>query len=286
MELQSEIIHTAPRQAATVVMLRDGPAGLEVFLIKRHGLSDVMGGAYVFPGGKLDASDAELGETFLDQTPPALHAKLGEPDLDVATAAGLYVAALREAYEESGVLFAHSSAGSTLPVCNEAPGFNAMLTTRGLQLQTQAVIPWSRWITPRMPSVGSKRFDTRFFISAVPAGQTALHDNHEATDSTWLSPRAALEQYWEYHIELAPPQIMSLSHLSRFPDVASALDAAKKQLPPTIFPEAFDKNGERVICYPGDPEHSVAQRALPGPTRLLYRNRRFEPSDGFEALFN
>jgi len=109
MQLNSKLITSPPRAAATVVMLRDVPQGMEVFLLKRHGLSDVLGGAYVFPGGKLDRADAELDlAAHLDQSPQSLHASLNEPDIDTLTAASLYVAALREAFEESGVLFAEN----------------------------------------------------------------------------------------------------------------------------------------------------------------------------------
>jgi 8-oxo-dGTP pyrophosphatase MutT (NUDIX family) len=287
MEINSEVVHTPPRHAATVIMLRDTAHGLEVFLVKRHGLSDVLGGAYVFPGGKLDASDAELDPlVYLDQAPLDLHAALGESETDPRTATALYVAALREAFEESSILFTQDarlarlaqSGGSSRP-------FNTMLSDLSLRLQTSAMVPWSRWITPRMPSVTSKRFDTRFFVAAVPAGQEASHDNFETTESQWLQPRAALEQYWNGHIELAPPQIMSLAHLARHTTVHSVLSAARTGTPPLIMPEPFDEAGERVICYPGDPRHTVTARAMPGPTRLHYRNRRFEPLGGFEALF-
>jgi len=286
MELNSEVITATPRDAATVIMLRDAPHGLEVFLVKRHGLSDVLGGAYVFPGGKLDASDALLDARLLDASPAQLHAALGEPATPVATATGLYVAALREAFEESGVLFARGALPAGDAAAQGKKGaFNQMVLDHALQLQTRAVLPWSRWITPIMPSVSSKRFDTRFFVSAVPEGQTALHDSHEATESVWLAPRTALEQYWNGQIELAPPQIMTLAHLSRHTSVADAMEAARSSLPPVILPEAFNEAGERVICYPGDPQHAVSARAMPGPTRLHYRNRRFEPAQGFEALF-
>lgn len=160
-----------------------------------------------------------------------------------------------------------------------------MLAELQVRLQTRHVLPWSRWITPRMPSVTNKRFDTRFFVAAVPHEQEATHDNFEATESVWLPPRVALEQYWSRQIELAPPQIMSLAHLARHSSVDSVMAAARATTPPLILPEAFDEGGTRVLCYPGDPAHSVAQRALPGPTRLLYQNKRFEPVDGFEALF-
>ncbi|MEP6790209.1 MAG: NUDIX hydrolase [Ramlibacter sp.] len=290
MELNTEVLSGPPRAAATVVMLRDAPAGLEVFLIRRHGLSDVLGGAYVFPGGKVDAQDARLDmAAHLDAPPQALHAALGEPDLDELTAPGLYVAALREAFEETGVLYAHgvdsAIAAQATALSREGRAFDEVLAVLALRLSTSALAPWSRWITPRIASVVNKRFDTRFFVAAIAPGQQATHDNHEATESAWLTPRAALEQYWERQIELAPPQIMSLAHLAHHTSVQGVLDEARGRLPPVIEPEPFEQDGDRVICYPGDERHSVTARALPGPTRLHYRNKRFEPAQGFEALF-
>ena len=282
MELNSEIPTAPPRDAATVVILRDGAQGLEVFLVKRHGLSDVLGGAYVFPGGKLDAADcAPDTHRHLDQDRAQLHAALGEPGTAPELASGLFVAALRETYEEAGVLFAHGADAHT----GAAADFHARVLSGSMRLQTQAVHPWSRWITPRMPSVTNKRFDTRFFIAVLPPGQKAAHDNVEATESAWLRPRAALEQYWAREIELAPPQIMSLAHLARYSTATEAMAQARSQLPPLIMPEAFQENDERVICYPGHPRHPVPARALPGPLQLFWRNKRFEPAGGFDALF-
>jgi 8-oxo-dGTP pyrophosphatase MutT (NUDIX family) len=290
MEISSEIVLTPPRDAATVIILRDNPEGLEVFLVKRHGLSDVLGGAYVFPGGKLDDSDLQLaGIAHLDQDSGAMHKALAEPDLPIDVARGLYVAALREAFEECGVLFAQDAAHRhSLQLAEQiktGQAFNEVLAELQLRLLSSALTPWSRWVTPKMPSISSKRFDTRFFVAALPADQIASHDNVETTESVWLPPRVALEQYWENQIALAPPQIMTLAHLSRYGNVASAVTAAYGNPPPTIAPEPFDDQGERVLCYPGDPWHSISTRAMPGPTRLRYRNKRFEPDGGFTALF-
>jgi len=283
MELNSEIPTLPPRDAATVVMLRDGAQGLEVFLVKRHSLSDVLGGAYVFPGGKLDGADCDAAHhAHFDRNATLLHAALGEADTDQATACGLFVAALRETFEESGVLFASAT---DAPIGATAQAFHSRLAAQQLRLHTSAVQPWTRWITPRMPSVTNKRFDTRFFVAAMPPDQLAAHDNVEATQSAWLQPRTALLQYWDREIELAPPQIMSLAQLSRHATVASALTEATRRLPPVIMPEAFNQDGERVICYPGDAQHSVQLRAMPGPSRLFWRNQRFEPEGGFDALF-
>ena len=290
MELNSKIITGPARPAATVIMLRDGAGGLEVFLIKRHALSDVLGGAYVFPGGKLDRLDAELDmDAHLDQDLPALHSALNEPDIDALTAASLYVAAVREAFEESGILFAQGAtqaqALQATQLLKDGETFAALLARMQLRLQTRNLAPWSRWITPTVPSLTTKRFDTRFFVAAVPEGQLALHDNYEATESVWLPPRTALEQYRDGHIVIAPPQIMTLAHLTRYSGVTAVLAEARSRMPPVIQPEPFEQDGGRVVCYPGDERHSVRQKALPGPTRLRYRNKQFEPVDGFEALF-
>lgn len=293
MELNSAIVTGPIRSAATVIMLRNGACGkkaLEVFLLKRHSLSNVLAGAYVFPGGKVDAADAWLNmASQLDQPLGDLHTALNEPDIDALTAASLYVAAVREVFEESGILFANGAtrdhAERATVLLREGRAFDDVLAHLQLRLQTRSLAPWSRWITPVIPSVMNKRFDTRFFIAAVPAGQIAVHDNHEATDSMWLKPKAALELHRDGLIELAPPQIMTLAHLSRFADVQEAMADARSRAPPVVQPEPFEMDGSRVICYPGDEQHSVKVRAMPGPTRLRYCGKLFEPVDGFESFF-
>jgi 8-oxo-dGTP pyrophosphatase MutT (NUDIX family) len=290
MELHEQSSDTPVRAAASVVMLRDGPAGLEVFLLKRHGLSEVLAGAYVFPGGKVDLEDARFDtEAHLDMRAAALRAALGEPEIDELQAVALYVAALREAFEETSVLYAQGAgrpdAELAWHLLRGGRAFGEVLAHLSLRLEASRLQPWSRWITPLVGGVMRKRFDTRFFLAPVPAGQVPRHDDHEAIDSMWLTPRAALQRYWDGRIELAPPQIMSLAHLARHPSVASALSQARSRPPPLVVPEPFEHDGMRMVCYPGDERHTVRERALPGPTRLSYRNRRFEPAGGLDALF-
>ncbi|MDB5964531.1 MAG: hydrolase [Polaromonas sp.] len=297
MELNTDTVTGPPLPAATVIMLRDGEASgqgsgtsLEVFLIRRHLKSSVLGGVFVFPGGKVDALDARLDTaSHLDQPLADLHAALNESDIDAPTAAALYIAAVREVFEESGILFAegatHTHADRATAMLRDGKAFATVLADMQLRLQTRSLAPWSRWITPVSPTVMNKRFDTRFFVAAVPAGQVATHDNFEATESVWLTPRAALEQQRDGLIEMAPPQIMTLAHLSRFGSVQAAMADARGRTPPVILPHPIDMGGTRVICYPGDAQHPVKERAMPGPTRLRYRNKLFEPVEGFEALF-
>jgi len=297
MELNNTIIDTPPRDAASVVILRDGGQGLEVLLMRRHTDSAVLGGAYVFPGGKVDAADSapEL-LARLDRAPDALDPQLGEDGLGAVGAAALFVAAAREAFEESGVLYARR-AGQPLGAHAQHAGFEALrqgqsfgqvLAQNELRLDTLDLAPWSRWITPRRPSVMNKRFDTRFFLAAVPDGQQARCDDFEVTEARWLTPRAALRQYRDHAIDLAPPQIISLLHLMQYGDVAQAIGAARARRPPLIQPEPVDSAELRVLCYPGDPGHPVSSRALPEPvpTRVVWRNKRFEPPQGFGAFID
>lgn len=293
MELKSDLIDTPPRDAASVVMIRDGAQGLEVLLVRRHNDSNVLGGACVFPGGKLDAADSsEQMLKLLDRAPSELHAKLGEPALTPTQAAALYVAAAREAFEEAGVLYQQVGNAEVATVdtaarasLNAGESFSSLLTRLGLTLDTDALIPWTRWITPRRPSVMNKRFDTRFFLAAAPDGQVAQHDDFETTETLWLTPRAALLEYEAGRIDLAPPQIIGLAHLAGFSNVEQARADALSRTPPLVEPESFDENGTRVLCYPGDERHSVRERALPTPTRLVWKDKRFEPPGGFESLF-
>jgi 8-oxo-dGTP pyrophosphatase MutT (NUDIX family) len=272
-----------PRDSATVVLLRDGATGPEVFLLQRSSQSDAFGKAYVFPGGKLDADDsAEPTLRALDTPADALTQQLGEPTLAPALAAGLFAAALRELFEEAGVLL---SGSSSRPAGVRPADWQTWLAGSQAQLQASALVPWSRWITPRMAALSKKRFDTRFFLALAPADQTASHDNFETTASIWLTPREALQRYYRGEIEMAPPQIMSLAHLARYPTAHGALQAARQQTPPCVCPENLTEDGKVILCYPGDPRHSVPTRALPGPTRLTIHNGRFVPESGMESLW-
>lgn len=287
--INSDTVHTPPVPSATVMVVRDGPQGLEVLLVRRHGNSGVLCGVHVFPGGKLDAADQRVDAAALDQPAAALVQALAEPGLDQPTAVGLHVAALRETFEECGLLLGHVGAVPGLVQQVRAhtqagAGFASALQHLGLPLAASSLVPWSRWITPRVPSVTNKRFDTRFFVAAAPHGHAAEHCTFEATEAVWLTPRTGLERYWAGEIDLAPPQIMTLSQFNRLSNVADVLTAARRRPPALVAPEPFDEAGCRVICYPGDPRHSVPERVWPGPTRLTYRNQRFEADGGLAAL--
>ncbi len=300
MQLNEETIESAPKPAASLVLLRDvrheGLERMEVFLMKRHSASKVLGGAYVFPGGKLDDDDRALVVSEqLVQSASDLHQQLQEPEQSPHGAAALYVAALREAFEECGVLFAkHKEAGQEIDFLQTAKllsahvqqglPFSLALREMALLLDTQALVPWARWITPKTPTVSNQRFDARFFIGVMPKNQTALHDNFETTHNTWITPKEALESYCNKEIELAAPQIMSLIGLSAFACTAEVVAHAKAQRPPKIEPHSTTIDGVRAVCFPGDALHPLGDKILHGPTRLWFKAGRFEPTEGLDRL--
>ncbi len=289
MKQNDEIITTPPVDAASVLLLRDSAQGLQVLLMRRAQASQVLGGAYVFPGGKLDAQDhAPEALQCLSESPVQLHQRLAEPALAPPRAAGLFMAVLREAFEECGVLAGQDGTGAAwaaqLRERLAHSSWHESLSAAGLRLRTQALLPWSRWITPRQPSVTNKRFDTRFFLAHVGDDQVARHDDFETTDSVWLTPSQALQRYAQGEIDLVAPQIMSLYQLKAHATVQAALDEARERPPALVEPHPFDQDGLRILCYPGDPRHPVSTRAMRGPTRLHLVQGRFVPEGGMGEL--
>ncbi|SFP26958.1 NUDIX hydrolase [Variovorax sp. 770b2] len=289
MNLETDWTARLPSAASTLILLRDAAPGIEVLMLKRHGASRTLGGAFVFPGGKVDANDGRLdASAHFDATAALLHERLDEPDIDAATAGGLYVAALRETMEECGVLLAHGvgaeARGAAALLLRAGSSFNEVLSQMRLRLMTGRMVPWSRWITPERSS--NRRFDTRFFVARVPADHVACHDGHETTESVWVEPRAALQAYWAGRMTLVPPQIMTLAELARYGSVDAVLQAALARRPPLIQPCILGDGQTRVMCYPGDEAHPVRRRAMPGPLRLFVRHERYEPQTGFGGFFD
>ncbi len=292
-EINSQAVDTPPLPSATVMVVREGvgPARLEVLMMRRHANSGVLGGAHVFPGGKVDAADQVVGEATWDTSALACRQALNEPELGDELALGLYAAAVRETFEECGLVLAAPAGvqadAVALMRASMARGvhFVAAMQAAGEPWAASALLPWSRWVTPRVPSMMSKRFDTRFFLAVAPGGQAAQHCEREATEAVWLTPQSALERAWAGEIDLAPPQVMSLSHLAWLGSVSAAVAWAGANAPALIEPRPFDVEGERVICYPGDAEHPVPHIAWPGATtRLTYREGRFVADGGLAAL--
>jgi 8-oxo-dGTP pyrophosphatase MutT (NUDIX family) len=242
-----------PRDAATVVLLRDGARGIETYLVKRSREVDFMAGAHVFPGGRLDkAGDTAPSTLALLATDVAgLHARLGEA-LAPARAAGLFVAAIRETFEEAGLLLGRVAAGWSIESARRALAGGALFATLVERLDAQALVPWVRWVTPE---VSPKRFDARFFLARAPAGQEPSVDGREATEGLWIAPREALARWEEGRMLLPPATAKSVDALAAHSSVDEALAAAACRAPPVAMPVVWNEGGRAYISLPGDPRH-------------------------------
>lgn len=286
-----EVAEERPRPSASVLLLRDTPQGLEVLMQRRSERATQYAGLYVFPGGKLETDDSDpVWQSQLDLPAEQLCDRLAEPDSPARLAQGLHVAALRETFEEAGVLLAEATdvgldaalaVAALLRSLSSGQAWSDALPEAGLRWQTQALRPWSRWITPRHLQARNVRFDARFFLACLPPGQQVQQDGHEAVESLWITPRQALERFARRDMRLLPPQIMSLIELMAYPDTGSLWAATAERKPPLIEPVHVSTDGGVAVCYPGDPEHPVPERQLPGPTRLRVTDEGFEPFGGF-----
>lgn len=223
-----------PVPAATVLVLRDGAAGLEVFMVKRHRQIDFVAGALVFPGGKVHAGDRdpELGR-YIE----------GAADWTAAMRA-VGAAAIRELFEESGILLAREIGGdfisparlAALEAWRErlekgAASLLEMAQAERLRLACDRLVPFAHWVTPEhMP----KRFDTHFFLAAAPEGHAGAHDGRESVDSIWISPEAAIADRKRWNVIF--PTKLNLMKLAGAPAVAAAMEQARRAEPLTVMP--------------------------------------------------
>lgn len=265
------------RDAATVMLVRDADGGdpaVEVCMLRRNLASEFVAGAYVFPGGSLDPADRgeaadELCHGLTDAEASAI---LGLESGGLA----FWVAALRECFEESGVLVAQPRDPATgtglldtsdpadharfaahrLEINEGRRGLLEVCRTEGLVLAAGDVHYVSHWITPEL---SPKRYDTRFFVTAAPAGQVVRHDDGETIASVWVRPADALASYQAGEIELLPPTIENLKKLAVHTSVESVMDWARSVTHvPVILPVVLFEDGQLLILRPGDDGYGQA----------------------------
>jgi 8-oxo-dGTP pyrophosphatase MutT (NUDIX family) len=257
------------KPAATVVLSRDTPDGIEILLVERHGKLRFMGGMHVFPGGSLHSGDSsEQLQTQLTQ-PPGARRWPTTPD-DPLTHS-LAVTALRETFEEAGLWLGTACEPSQLRALRDrllaGEDFAALLGGAGLALRPSLLHPLSRWITPRSEPI---RFDTRFYVARAPHDQTASHDTRETVSLTWRSPRQALQDAHAGQLLLSPPTYLTLDELEGISSTDALIAHCASRDAPLIEPIVRVDGNVRTVLYPGDPEHPIKQRALKGPTRMVF----------------
>ncbi len=248
-----------PRLAATVTLLRQGAAGrVEVFMVRRHIQSDFAPDVFVFPGGSVNADDREAERT------PGLCADAAQTDHVTPAEAGLRVAALRELFEEAGVLLAWRD-GQPLAIADDdivrfadhRAALNQRQTTlgaiaarEGLTLATDDLTLWAHWITP---TALPKRFDTYFYLAAMPPTQEAAHDALETTEGVWVAPEDALAGYARGEFPLVFATVHQLRALSGLAGVADARARFIGVEPPVIMPRVVRRDGAVIILLPNEP---------------------------------
>jgi 8-oxo-dGTP pyrophosphatase MutT (NUDIX family) len=256
------------RPASTVVLLRPSAARFEVFLVKRHDKVAFMGGAHVFPGGRVDEADRALDE--------------GRPH---------HVAAIRELFEEAGILLARRRAGGTLAFDNAedvarfrryrvaladgAMTLRDVVDREDLELQSDALTMFAHWLTPE---IEIKRFDTQFFVTAVPPRQEAMHDERETTHGEWLDPAEAVARCRREEIALPPPTWTTLRALARFSTVDDVMAWARSRRVVRVQPGFIKDAQHTMLTLPGDPTYPAIEGfETPEETRFILADGRWRP---------
>jgi 8-oxo-dGTP pyrophosphatase MutT (NUDIX family) len=247
-----------PRPAATVLLLRDGPDGIEVFMATRNGDSSFMPGVLVFPGGRVDAGDAD----------PSL-AEGAQPEDAVSR-----IACVREAFEEAGILLARPAGGAALvsgdrlerliqryraPLCAGHESFAAMMAAEDLTVATDLLVPFARWTTP---VVRARRYDTRFYLARAPEGQIGAHDAAELVDSRWITPARALHLAENGQIRVVFVTRSNLRLLAQSQTVDEALAAARTRPLPVVEPQLFEHPDGPALRIPAGIGYDVTEILL------------------------
>ena len=248
--------------ASTIVLVRDAPAGVEVLMVVRHHQIDFASGALVFPGGKVDAQDESAASL----------ARAGAGAMNSVQTA-LRVAAIREAYEESGILLArHASSGAELNAVEltrlapqrrlvhdgELP-FADLLLAEKLELAIDELAHFAHWITPEMMP---KRFDTHFYVARVPPDQIAAHDGRESVDSIWLTAASAIEDAKQKKRTVIFPTLRNLEKLAHFNTVDALLAATRSTPVVPVLPWTEQRADGRYLCITPAAGYDISEERM------------------------
>jgi len=245
-----------PVPAATLLLLRDGAGGLEVLMAARHEKSGFAAGALVFPGGKVDAGDVAVARRC--------RGLAGLPE----TAAAARVAAIRETWEESGVLLARRGESGALLTQAEVArlreqrggSFTALLEEPGLELAGERLATFAHWITP---ADSPKRFDTLFFLAAFEGDQAPLHDGREAVDTRWVNPSAAMADAEAGRCRIVFATRLNLMRLARSSTVAEALETTRRPIV-TVTPQVVQTAAGEMFRIPAGAGYDIIELPVKG----------------------
>jgi 8-oxo-dGTP pyrophosphatase MutT (NUDIX family) len=257
-------VPVTPRLSATILILRDTLQGMEVLMVTRHREVDFLSGALVFPGGKLAKGDED----------PRAYARCsGVENLPLEQVA-LRVGAIREAFEESGILLARERGASALvgatratqlagryaeQLASGAIGITELLEAEDLVLACEELVPFARWITPTFLA---KRFDTYFYLASAPAEQIAVHDGKEMVATQWIRPADALADQAAGKRNIVPATVLNLRKLNRSSTVSAAMEAAIGRPIITVLPELVERPQGRVLRIPEAADYGVTEYPL------------------------
>ncbi|WP_327430440.1 MULTISPECIES: NUDIX hydrolase [unclassified Streptomyces] len=250
-----------PKRAATVMLLKDTQSTPVVHMLRRRASMAFAAGAYAYPGGGVDPRDDEHHIRWAGPTRAWWANRLG---VDETSAQAIVCAAVRETYEEAGVLLAGPTpdtvVGDTTGEEWEADraalvarelSFAEFLDRRGLVLRSDLLGAWTRWITPEFES---RRYDTWFFVAALPEGQRTRNASTEADRTVWIGPADAAASYDKGELLMMPPTVATLRQLIPYDSAADALAAAPTRDLTPVLAKARMENGELILAWPGHDE--------------------------------
>ncbi|MFF8844877.1 NUDIX hydrolase [Streptomyces sp. NPDC015127] len=255
-----ELTPVTPKRAATVMLLRDAADGPAVHMLRRRTSMAFAGGAYAYPGGGVDPRD----DRPVGWAGPSLDTWARRLGTDTGSAQAIVCAAVRETYEEAGVLLAGPTPGTVVgdttgddweadrqALVDRNVSFAEFLDRRGLVLRSDLLGAWARWITPEFEP---RRYDTWFFVAALPEGQRTRNASTEAESTVWIRPADATAGYDKGELLMMPPTIATLRTLRPYATAAQALEAAAGQDMTPVLAEARLEGGEVVLSWPGHDE--------------------------------
>jgi 8-oxo-dGTP pyrophosphatase MutT (NUDIX family) len=262
-----------PKHASTVVLLRDLPSGsgIEACLLRRVSTMAFAAGMHVFPGGGVDPADTRgpVASGGADWIGPEPETWAGVLSADAGLARALVCAAVRETFEESAVLLAGPDADSFVDADPAAdPSWEAdrqglirrdfslseLLARRGLCLRADLLRPWAHWVTPE---VEPRRYDTRFFVAALPTGQATRHVGGESDRTVWLRPQDAIDAQAAGRLAMLPPTVFTLAELTAYSSVESVLEAANERDIRPVLPRVVITGDEAELLLPDDPGYAL-----------------------------